>query len=163
MAKDKELKDQRIPIMMTPSELEAIDEWSFKNRIRSRGEAIRRLCQIGITQAERDELMTRSIDDIGDGIADLVKKSAPDAFTDLKSEISRVLASTVLLSIIMGNRMGGVKALTQADLSEMMERNEHWKANLSELEKAFDMPPDEFIKLASKGIAKGREKRGESK
>ncbi|MGR9427736.1 hypothetical protein [Rhizobium leguminosarum] len=48
MADDKELKDQRIPVMMTASEVTAIDDWSFENRIRSRGEAIRRLCQIGL-------------------------------------------------------------------------------------------------------------------
>ncbi|OYD05777.1 hypothetical protein [Rhizobium sp. N4311] len=61
MAKEKELKDQRIPIMMSETELSAIDDWSFKNRIRSRGEAIRRLCQIGLISdeakigAQRDE------------------------------------------------------------------------------------------------------------
>lgn len=45
---DKELKDQRVVTMMSPSELEAIDDWMFKNRIRSRGEAIRRLCRSGL-------------------------------------------------------------------------------------------------------------------
>lgn len=45
---EKELKDQRVVTMMSPSELEAIDDWMFQNRIRSRGEAIRRLCQIGL-------------------------------------------------------------------------------------------------------------------
>lgn len=48
MADDKELKDQRVVTMMSPSELDAIDDWMFKNRIRSRGEAIRRLCHIGM-------------------------------------------------------------------------------------------------------------------
>lgn len=43
-----ELKDQRVPIMMSPSELKALDDWMFANRIRSRGEAIRRLCQVGL-------------------------------------------------------------------------------------------------------------------
>lgn len=43
-----ELKDQRVVTMMSPSELEAIDDWSFKNRFRSRGEAIRRLTQMGM-------------------------------------------------------------------------------------------------------------------
>lgn len=52
MASKKELKDQRIPIMMTESELLALDDWSFKNRIRSRGEAIRRLCQMGLSLDE---------------------------------------------------------------------------------------------------------------
>ncbi|WP_162783617.1 hypothetical protein [Devosia naphthalenivorans] len=51
-----ELKDQRIITLMTPTELEAIDEWSFANRIRSRGEAIRRLCQIGLSVAEQRQV-----------------------------------------------------------------------------------------------------------
>ncbi|SDP09222.1 hypothetical protein [Phyllobacterium sp. OV277] len=53
-----QLKDQRIPIMMTPSEVEAIDDWMFKNRIRSRGEAIRRLCQMAIAvDAKADPIL----------------------------------------------------------------------------------------------------------
>jgi hypothetical protein len=51
-----ELKDQRVVTMMTPTELEAIDDWMFKHRLKSRGEAIRRLCQIGII-AEETPLM----------------------------------------------------------------------------------------------------------
>lgn len=43
-----ELKDQRVPIMMSEDELKAIDDWRFENRVASRGEAIRRLCQIGL-------------------------------------------------------------------------------------------------------------------
>lgn len=46
-----ELKDQRVVTMMSPSELKAIDDWMFGERIRSRGEAIRRLCQIGLHAA----------------------------------------------------------------------------------------------------------------
>ncbi len=60
MTDEKELKDQRIPVMMSPSELKAIDDWSFESRIRSRGEAIRRLCQIGlIFDAKRTEIVER--------------------------------------------------------------------------------------------------------
>jgi hypothetical protein len=33
---------------MTPSELSALDDWAFANRVRSRGEAIRRLIEAGI-------------------------------------------------------------------------------------------------------------------
>jgi metal-responsive CopG/Arc/MetJ family transcriptional regulator len=43
-----EKKDQRIPVMMTAAEVKAIDDWSFTNRIRSRGEAIRQLVQRGL-------------------------------------------------------------------------------------------------------------------
>ncbi len=60
MSEDKELKDQRIPIMMTSSEVTQIDDWSFQHRIRSRGEAIRRLCQIGLMfDGHRGELLEK--------------------------------------------------------------------------------------------------------
>lgn len=45
---DKELKDQRVAVMLTPSELEEIDEWAFHHRIRSRGEAMRILMRAGL-------------------------------------------------------------------------------------------------------------------
>lgn len=34
--------------MMTVAEVEAIDDWRFKNRVNSRGEAIRRLVEKGL-------------------------------------------------------------------------------------------------------------------
>jgi metal-responsive CopG/Arc/MetJ family transcriptional regulator len=45
MDPEPELKDQRVTIMMTKSELALIDDWMFANRIRSRGEAIRQMCR----------------------------------------------------------------------------------------------------------------------
>ncbi|WP_156316005.1 hypothetical protein [Agrobacterium sp. SUL3] len=48
-----ELKDQRVVTMMSPSELEAIDEWMFRNRLKSRGEAIRRLCHLGMRSEDQ--------------------------------------------------------------------------------------------------------------
>lgn len=47
-----EPKDNRVPIMMSNAELEAIDDWRFENRIATRSEAIRRLCQIALTGEE---------------------------------------------------------------------------------------------------------------
>ena len=44
----EERKTIRIPVLMTPSELSALDDWAFANRVRSRGEAIRRLVQAGM-------------------------------------------------------------------------------------------------------------------
>jgi hypothetical protein len=47
-ADSPEPKDVRVPVMMTASEVKAIDDWSFARRIRSRGEAIRRLVALGL-------------------------------------------------------------------------------------------------------------------
>jgi hypothetical protein len=44
-----EMKTERITTMMTPSEVKALDDWAFANRIRSRGEAIRRLIEAGLS------------------------------------------------------------------------------------------------------------------
>lgn len=49
---------ERVAIMMTKTELTAIDDWMFANRIRSRGEAIRRLC--GESLAKSDDQASAS-------------------------------------------------------------------------------------------------------
>ena len=43
-----EKKDQRVTLMMTSTELQRLDDWAFGQRIRSRGEAIRRLISAAI-------------------------------------------------------------------------------------------------------------------
>jgi len=48
---ESQLKTERIQVLMTPRELEALDTWAFANRIRSRGEAIRRLIEAGLGKA----------------------------------------------------------------------------------------------------------------
>lgn len=58
-----ELKDQRVPIMMSEDELKSIDDWRFGNRLPSRGEAIRRLCQIGmLVDNELDPIADLAVD-----------------------------------------------------------------------------------------------------
>lgn len=42
------LLDQRMVIMMSKAEIELIDDWMFSQRIRSRGEAVRRLVTAGM-------------------------------------------------------------------------------------------------------------------
>ncbi len=59
MTTDKsENKTQHLHILMAPTEVDAIDEWGFKNRIRTRAEAIRRLCQMALVfEGSRDDLV----------------------------------------------------------------------------------------------------------
>jgi hypothetical protein len=47
---DEELqkKTERLHMLMTPDELKLIDDWRYSNRVASRSEAVRRLCQIGL-------------------------------------------------------------------------------------------------------------------
>lgn len=48
MTEEAENKTERVQLLMTPSEVASIDDWGFQNRIRTRAEAIRRLCQMGV-------------------------------------------------------------------------------------------------------------------
>lgn len=47
-----EKKSLKFQMMMSPQEAERLDDWMFQNRLRSRAEAIRQLCQIGIIADE---------------------------------------------------------------------------------------------------------------
>lgn len=46
--RNMEKKDTRLQLVISPSEVEALDEWRAKHRIWSRSEAIRRLIAEGI-------------------------------------------------------------------------------------------------------------------
>lgn len=51
----KEKKIARVQVVMAPSEVERIDDWGFKHRIRSRSEVVRRLLLAGLEAMERAE------------------------------------------------------------------------------------------------------------
>lgn len=52
----EELKDFRFQIMLRPSEVEAIDDWMFSHRLKSRAEAMRQLIELGLrADIERTE------------------------------------------------------------------------------------------------------------
>lgn len=44
-----EFKSERFNMFMSPTEMKAIDEWAWQNRIRSKSEAIRRLIALGLS------------------------------------------------------------------------------------------------------------------
>lgn len=45
----KGLRENRVPIMMSDSEVEAIDDWRFANRVATRSEAVRQLAETGLS------------------------------------------------------------------------------------------------------------------
>jgi hypothetical protein len=51
-----DLKTERVTLMMTTSDLKRLDDWSFEMRIRSRGEAIRRLIDLGLNVSKRQRI-----------------------------------------------------------------------------------------------------------
>lgn len=50
-----EIKSERITILLSPSELKELDDWSFDRRIRSRSEAIRQLTKLGLESTKKPQ------------------------------------------------------------------------------------------------------------
>ena len=50
-----EKKTARVQVVMAPSEVERIDDWGFKHRIRSRSEVVRKLVLAGLAAMEKAE------------------------------------------------------------------------------------------------------------
>lgn len=48
---------ERMQLKITSAEIEAIDDWRFTNRVPSRSEAVRRLCQIGVLTSKATPAM----------------------------------------------------------------------------------------------------------
>lgn len=71
-----ELKTIKFQLMLSSSEAEAIDDWGFKNRIRTRAEAIRRLCQIGLIADARASDLARATKEHADLLADFMRQAA---------------------------------------------------------------------------------------
>lgn len=54
-------RENRVPIMMSDNEVASIDDWRYRNRVATRSDAIRRLCQISLAlDAQSSQLYTHS-------------------------------------------------------------------------------------------------------
>lgn len=47
-------KTERVQLLISKPELDAVDDWMFAHRLRSRSEAIRRLIQMGLDAETKD-------------------------------------------------------------------------------------------------------------
>lgn len=58
---DPEKLSERLQIVISPSEVKAIDDWRFANRKGSRSEAIRDLIRLGLVAANAPSTSTESL------------------------------------------------------------------------------------------------------
>ncbi|AVA21584.1 hypothetical protein [Rhizobium sp. NXC24] len=138
-------RENRVPIMMSEDELKTIDDWRFGNRIATRSDAIRRLCQIGARfDASSSQLYQLSGTAWGDAIEffkQLMKwdpnadQSAPDIERQLKQQFGEVFSKQIEIFYL-------VKSLTMETASMKSAGN------------FIDATAD--AKAASEKIAEGR-------
>lgn len=75
MAND-ELKTIKFQMMLSESEARALDDWGFANRIKSRAEVIRRLCQIGLVLTDESEAIGKNQNDAIDQLIAFLERYA---------------------------------------------------------------------------------------
>lgn len=97
-----EIKSHQQHLLMAPSEIEAIDDWSFKHRIRSRGEAMRRLIQIGLATTERlpeaHEASTHALQVLTDQLSGHLRKlerGGGDIEKDYRSTVRAIMTAAL--------------------------------------------------------------------
>lgn len=85
-----EQRENRIHMYLSNEERDAIDDWRYANRVATRSEAIRRLCQIGLTfdQSRSDLVATyMTAQDAATRIVELSKRAAEDEITEAEKEL----------------------------------------------------------------------------
>lgn len=94
---ESENKTERVQLLMAPTEVEAIDEWGFKNRIRTRAEAMRRLCQLGLELDQFIPALSQHIGKTLRSIEDLLAKTVDIEKLEAENEVEfalRLIAAT---------------------------------------------------------------------
>jgi len=92
-----ENKTQHVHILMAPSEVEAIDDWGFKNRIRTKGEAIRRLCQMGMNLDQLSDELNTTVESAGRVYASVIDR-LHDALKDDRLDVEERAKLATMIS-----------------------------------------------------------------
>lgn len=94
----QEPKSARFNMFISPTELEAIDEWAWANKIRSKSDAVRRLCQIGLAfdreRREAKHLIRDGMVSTTSAIRALLEEAA--TLTDEQNVVLRRIAQGLL-------------------------------------------------------------------
>lgn len=131
-----EKRTEKFQLMMTPSEIEAIDDWGFKQRIRTRAEAIRRLCQIGLVATEYSaEALALTKPSVFNTV-DLLKKLRDQDKIDRKTCLD-ILSNLMplfdaLFAILAVEEARGSFSNPDLDVNEMMARIKDLKKEIGE-------------------------------
>lgn len=140
---DAELKTIKFQMMLSPSEAEQIDDWMFKHRIRSRAEAIRRLCQIGMNFDKRaDNLLSFMLASVGRALASGETITAARAKPDLSRRESELVSISMYVDFLdlltdTINEVGLVWATStpmrgkDGEIRELLERAEKLEKTLN--------------------------------
>jgi hypothetical protein len=127
-----EPKSERFNMFLSPSELQAIDDWAWRHRIRSKSEAIRRLCQIGIV-AEREI-------DIAKRRFERAMKALSFAFDKPDSQFEKAPKGLrAALALALREQIKALKAITALEITASLFENGKDTSEVDEIMKKVDV------------------------
>lgn len=159
-------KTLKFQMMMSPEEAKVLDDWMFENRVRSRAEAIRRLCQIGLAAEHIGSRTMQALGQLNEGLL-AYSDALPQPGTTVEPHFWDYVANTgsflgkskdevfTDLLIILSKIENNTRALEAA---RMMAKNTAVPVALSPETTAFQMQRasvsnsliDELVKRAAK-------------
>ncbi|WP_168879986.1 hypothetical protein [Rhizobium sp. P28RR-XV] len=130
-----ELKTIKFQMMLSETEAGQIDDWGFARKIRSRAEAIRRLCQIGmkandavvpLTEATIEALASaRALKNNAAASLQALRETNPDLSTELERSFVELLSTVLSVGQEVALFVSKVDKLTTAeDLMAVLEETQ---------------------------------------
>jgi hypothetical protein len=111
----KKPRENRVPIMMSDDELAQIDDWRFGNRVATRSDAIRRLCQMALSLDKKLTPLYESLGDIASTISDIsgITENITNNIDSItKKDISNVIYAQGTLNIKLSKHYLLMRSLT---------------------------------------------------
>lgn len=137
MARPKlgESETERLHLKITADEVTAIDDWRFANRVPSRSEAVRRLCQIAILLGPLVNDLKSLWEDAQQANTSL-NSAVYDAYADLDKISARELLEAIdgpLKQLIPTSLNLGVHALTMQEVLDRLTSGDDLKDSIDDL------------------------------
>lgn len=105
---------ERLHVKMAGEEIAAIDDWRYENRIPSRSEAVRRLCQMGVMFARFSDFLRTDGANLSEYLA-TIDRDAPDGETVEMSRSRlhdlRIFTAAASWAAARGMRFSGAEEL----------------------------------------------------
>jgi hypothetical protein len=109
-------------MMLSNSEIEAIDDWRFANRIATRSDAIRRLCHIGLTfdehRAEFVEAFKGQYEELTMALPILADMAQSQDATEREKALGQIVLRTIskqISSLVLVRVITGIANNAKAD------------------------------------------------
>jgi hypothetical protein len=137
----KKPRENRVPIMMSDEELKAIDDWRFENRIATRSDAVRRLCQIALAIDQKSAIIVKqTMLILKHRTEDAAEALALDSRREIISQkrileiCARGLVDHTRLVLAVQGLLGPIEAMREADeLKVVFELAKKARAGMGEI------------------------------